>query len=55
MQTVYAHCDELLVTSGQMVQAGDLIAKSGDSGNTSTPCLHFELRVDGEYTEPFFE
>lgn len=53
-QTLYAHCDELLVNVGQSVQAGDIIAKSGDSGNVSEPSLHFELRMDGQYIEPFF-
>lgn len=53
-QTLYAHLDELLVEEGQAVERGDVIAKSGDSGNTGAPNLHFELRENGRYLAPCF-
>jgi len=42
--TAYAHNSELLVQKGDKVRRGQVIAKSGSSGNVSSPQLHFELR-----------
>jgi len=42
--TVYGHNAELFVNRGEEVQAGDVIAKSGRSGYTAIPELHFEIR-----------
>ena len=52
IQTLYAHCSELLVELGQEVKAGDVIAKMGANGNSTGIHLHFELRVNGEYVDP---
>ncbi len=52
VKTVYAHCDELLVQAGQKVAKGDVIAKVGNTGHVSSPCLHFELRIDDKYVDP---
>ena len=43
--TVYAHNSLLLVTEGQPVRAGDLIARVGQSGHATGPHLHFEVRI----------
>ncbi len=43
--TVYAHNSLLLVTAGQPVRAGDLIARVGQSGHATGPHLHFEVRI----------
>jgi murein DD-endopeptidase MepM/ murein hydrolase activator NlpD len=48
----YAHASQLLVTEGQSVQPGDLIARVGATGNVTGPHLHFEIRVNGEPVDP---
>ncbi|SQB57833.1 phage structural protein [Clostridium perfringens] len=45
--TIYAHNSELLVNQGDTVRAGQVIAKSGSTGNSSGPHSHIELRKDG--------
>jgi murein DD-endopeptidase MepM/ murein hydrolase activator NlpD len=42
--TVYGHNSELFVNRGEPVQAGDIIAKSGRTGDVAQPELHFEIR-----------
>ncbi|MGY1837181.1 M23 family metallopeptidase [Blastococcus sp. SYSU DS0510] len=45
--TVYGHMDEILVTPGQVVRAGDTIALLGNRGQSTGPHLHFEVHVGG--------
>jgi len=51
-ETAYAHCDSLLVTKGESVQAGQLIAYMGSTGNSTGPHLHFEVKQNGEFCDP---
>jgi hypothetical protein len=47
-EVIYAHLSEILVkTIGQEIQAGEVIAKSGNSGNTTGPHLHIGERPKG--------
>jgi len=43
--TAYAHLDEISVTTGQFVQAGEQIGLMGETGRTTGPHLHFEVRM----------
>jgi murein DD-endopeptidase MepM/ murein hydrolase activator NlpD len=45
--TVYGHMDQILVTDGQVVKAGDVIALLGNRGQATGPHLHFEVHVGG--------
>ncbi len=44
-QTLYAHSDGLVVSKGQVVQKGEKLGVIGNTGNTTGPHLHFEVRV----------
>ncbi len=50
--TLYAHLDRILVKQGQKVARGDLIAHSGNSGRSSAPHLHYEIRLAGRPVNP---
>jgi len=50
--TLYAHNRDLRVKTGQQVREGQVVATVGDSGRTSGPHLHFEVRVDGKPVDP---
>ena len=52
VETWYAHCKELYATVGQQVNAGDVIAAVGMTGNTTGPHLHLEIRVNGTAINP---
>lgn len=46
-ETLYGHLSDIQCTVGQIVQAGDLLAKGGSTGRSSGPHLHFEIRYQG--------
>ena len=50
--TAYAHASELLVKRGESVKRGQVIAKSGQTGNVSSPQLHFEIRKGATPVDP---
>ena len=52
LATLYGHCSKLLAKVGQTVETGDIIALSGSTGRSTGPHLHFEVRVNGERTNP---
>jgi murein DD-endopeptidase MepM/ murein hydrolase activator NlpD len=50
--TAYADNSEIDVKRGEVVKRGQIIAKSGQSGNVSSPQLHFELRKGSTPVDP---
>ena len=53
MVTYYAHASELLVSPGEYVEEGQMIAKIGLTGYTTGPHLHFEVRLNGVPVNPY--
>ena len=50
--TYYGHNESIVVKAYQQVQSGDVIAKSGDTGESSGPHLHYEIWKEGEAVDP---
>lgn len=50
--TAYAHASELLVKRGDLIKRGQVIAKSGQSGEVASPQLHFEIRKGSSPVDP---
>jgi murein DD-endopeptidase MepM/ murein hydrolase activator NlpD len=50
--TAYAHASELLVKRGDTIKRGQIIAKSGQSGEVGSPQLHFEIRKGSSPVDP---
>lgn len=51
-ETLYAHCSMLLVTEGEKIAAGQLIAGAGSSGKANGNHLHFEVLINGVSHDP---
>lgn len=52
LETWYGHCNRLLVQAGQSVRRGDRIALLGNSGGSTGPHVHYEVRVYGIPVDP---
>lgn len=50
--TRYGHCSRVIVSAGQYVSKGQVIAYVGDSGRSTGPHLHFEIRENGIAVDP---
>lgn len=52
VETWYAHCSKIYAKQDQTVEAGDVIAAVGSTGNSTGPHLHLEIRIDGTAINP---
>lgn len=51
-ESMYGHLDRVVVVTGQSVDAGEVVALSGNSGRSSAPHLHLEIRRGGRNVDP---
>ena len=52
VMTRYAHCSKILVKKGDKIKQGQKIAEVGDTGKTTGPHLHFEIRRNNRVIDP---
>lgn len=53
-QTIYGHMSSVKAVCGQSVSPGRTIGYSGSTGNSTGPHLHFEVRYQGGFVNPWF-
>lgn len=54
LKTFYAHCSKLCVQQGQQIALGEKVAESGNTGNSTGPHLHFEMKLNGVLLNPLY-
>jgi murein DD-endopeptidase MepM/ murein hydrolase activator NlpD len=53
-QSLYAHLSAVFVTCGQNIYQGTVIGSGGSTGNSTGPHLHFEIRSNGAFINPWY-
>lgn len=54
LKTTYNHCNKLLVSKGETVKKGEVIALVGATGYATGNHLHFEVLLNGKYVNPLY-
>lgn len=54
IETLYAHAHKLLAKKGQKIKRGQHIAQVGNTGHSTGPHLHYEVRVNGIAVDPLY-
>jgi murein DD-endopeptidase MepM/ murein hydrolase activator NlpD len=52
IETIYGHNSRVIVNAGQYVKKGQIICYSGNTGRSTGPHLHYEIRVNGTAVDP---
>ncbi|MDR1538545.1 MAG: peptidoglycan DD-metalloendopeptidase family protein [Clostridiales bacterium] len=52
LESYYGHNQKVLVSAGDVVERGQVIAKSGNTGRSTAPHVHYEIRLNGEAVDP---
>ena len=52
MQSIYGHLSSVLVSKGEQVNSGKVIAISGNSGSSTGPHLHLSIKISGKFFNP---
>jgi murein DD-endopeptidase MepM/ murein hydrolase activator NlpD len=52
VRTHYCHLSRVEVKRGQQVKAGELVARSGDTGRVTGPHLHYQVKMPGGFVDP---
>lgn len=52
VETLYGHCDVMFIKEGEYVTKGQIIGKIGNTGRSTGPHLHFEVRINGKADNP---
>lgn len=53
IKSIYGHLSRIMVSAGQPVSAGDAVGITGDTGRTTGEHLHFSIRRNGTYIDPW--
>lgn len=54
VESIFAHAQKLVIKKGELVKRGEVLAKVGNTGYSTGPHLHYEVRVNGTPVDPLY-